>query len=591
MLNRHMTELDPGRMRPAPAERRPLWTALLPPLLAAGALRAWGLADQVLLGDELHPIKNVVLFDLGTILTHYRQADPCIPLTALLEVATLAGLPLTELLFRAPVLLAGLATVVVLPLVVRPVVGRRRAVLFAWLLALSPSLVFYSRIGRPYAVVALLGLCALAAFWRFWNGGGVRWGALYVLVAAATAWFHLLAVPAVVAPLAWAAVDLVLVRRPPGRRRGFGALAVAGAGLALCCAAFLVPAWSSFQAVLQGKVAGGRPDTRTLFGVLVLQAGSPFPWLVAAFWLLAFGGLVVLLRGRRRLALYGVTIALLQWVAVVVVLRPSGLEHVVVAERYGLVVLPLVLVMVCLGLDRLWRAGAGRGPGRWVPRGAAVAVAAGLVLGHPYLLDPALRLGPWAGSTTAKLFGIGPPPPALPAAHVPASYRALAATPGEGGVVEVPSHPASWATRSQLALWRLHRRPVVLASQMEWLQAPPARRLLRFRTLVPARPETLRSAGARFVLVHRDRPRLVRIQRSIDAGEVPLRPRPSSPSHPLVRSSRSLLRGLRELWGEPHLTDGQVLLWDLHRELHRERARGADRPALEAPDREAAGPL
>ena len=268
--------------------RRSMLPALVPSLLAGALLRVWGLAGQVVLGDELHPIKNVVLHDLGTILTSYRPADPCIPLTAFLELVTLAGFPLTEVLLRLPALLTGIATVVVLPLVVLPAVGRRRALLFAWFLALSPSLVFYSRIGRPYAIVALLGPCALAAFWRFWKGGGARWGALYAVVGATAAWFHLLAAPAIAAPLAWAGVELVVRRlrgrSSPGRAPGFASLAAAGAGLALGFAAFLVPAWPSFQAVVESKVAGGRPGVGTLAGALVLQAGTPLPPLVVAFW-------------------------------------------------------------------------------------------------------------------------------------------------------------------------------------------------------------------------------------------------------------------------------------------------------------------
>lgn len=550
-------------------EHRSTLPALVPPLLAAALLRIWGLAGQVVLGDELHPIRSVVLHDLGTILTSYRAADPCIPLTAFLEVATLAGLPLTEVLLRLPALLAGIATVVVLPLAVLPAVGRRRALLFAWFLALSPSLVFYSRIGRPYAIIVLLGLLASAAFWRFWDGGGARWGALYALLGATAAWFHLLAAPAVAAPLAWAVGDVltrrVRGRRPPERRRGLGSLAAAGAGLALGFAAFLVPAWPSFQAVVGAKVAGGRPGVGTLAGALVLQAGTPSPPLVVAFWVLTLLGGMVLLRERPRLAVYGTVVLALQWFAVVAVLQPTGSEHIVVIERYALVVFPLVLLAAVAGLDRLWTAGAGRPARRWAARGAAVAVVAGLVAGHPYLLEPALRLGPWAGSGTAKLFGTGRPPPALPDGQVPAAYRALAATPGNGALVEAPAYPASWASRAQLALWRLHGRPVVLASQQGWFRAPEARRLLRFKTLVAARPESLRPAGARFVVLHRDRPRLVRIEQAFTNGDTPVEIPPSRPTHPSVRVGRTLARDLRELWGEPHLMDGQVLLWDLDR--------------------------
>lgn len=544
---------------------------LLPPLVAGGLLRVWGLAGQILLDDELHSIRNVVLYDLGTILTHYRGADPCIPLTAFLEVATLGGFPVTELLVRLPSLVAGIATVLVLPRLLLPVVGRHRAILFAWFLALAPSLIFYSRIGRPYAIVALLGVCALAAFWRFWIGGSVVWAGLYALAGGTAAWFHLLAAPAVAAPLAWAGGELVMGRgrAARGRLRGLVSLAGAATGLAVAFASFLVPSWESLHAVAERKVAAGRPGPDTLAGVLVLHAGTPFWPLVVAFWALALVGLGVLLRERRRLALYGSVVVVLHWLGLVAVIKPTGLEHIVVAERYGLVVLPLVLLAVCVALGRLWGLRADRPLRRWMARTAVAASLCGLALGHPYLLDPALRFGPWAGSISARLYGAGAPPPVLPDPFVPAAYRVVAATPGDAAVVEVPNHPASWALRPQLALWRLHGRPVVLASAAGWLQAPEARRVLRFDTLVAARPEALRPDGARFVLLHRDRPRLVRIERTFTEGEGPVVGRPSAPAHPTVQVSRRLARELSELWGEPHLTDGHVLLWDLARPRER----------------------
>ncbi len=56
---------------------------------------------------------------------------------------------------RLPSLVCGLATILVLPLFLRPQVGSRSAVYLSWLLAISPIHIFYSRLARPYSLTLL----------------------------------------------------------------------------------------------------------------------------------------------------------------------------------------------------------------------------------------------------------------------------------------------------------------------------------------------------------------------------------------------------------------------------------------------------
>src|SRR6185295_6644154 len=100
----------------------------------------------------------------------------------------------------------------------------------AWLLAVSPMLVLYSRIARSYMPMLLLGGGAVAAFEAFWRTCRPRWAVAYAALAALAVWFHLGAGPLVAAPLAFAAADAVL--RPGGREERLRRLAaLAGAGL------------------------------------------------------------------------------------------------------------------------------------------------------------------------------------------------------------------------------------------------------------------------------------------------------------------------------------------------------------------------
>ncbi len=62
-----------------------------------------------------------------------------------------------------------------MPLYVRRYLGSRTTLLFTVLLAISPVLIQYSRMARPYALTLLLSLCALAAFKRFVEADRQAW--------------------------------------------------------------------------------------------------------------------------------------------------------------------------------------------------------------------------------------------------------------------------------------------------------------------------------------------------------------------------------------------------------------------------------
>jgi hypothetical protein len=84
----------------------------------------------------------------------------------------------------------GVATVAALYGFTRDLFGRAAALLAALLLALHRTHVYYSQELRPYGMLWLLYLLALWAAWRFVRDGRARWGAAYVVVAAAALYTH-----------------------------------------------------------------------------------------------------------------------------------------------------------------------------------------------------------------------------------------------------------------------------------------------------------------------------------------------------------------------------------------------------------------
>ncbi|RIK95950.1 MAG: hypothetical protein DCC71_22860, partial [Proteobacteria bacterium] len=182
-------------MRPvrAPsAAAPPLAAAALALAIAAGiALRLGNLRAQVLGGDEVHALLAAAERPLGAILVTYQQADHSIPLTALYRLWIDAGGTLSESVLRAPVLLAGVALLAVLPLAARRAFGAAFAARYAWLLAIAPGLVLYARIVRSYAPMVLCACLAAIAAWRWLEGGRRRAALAYAALAALATWLHL----------------------------------------------------------------------------------------------------------------------------------------------------------------------------------------------------------------------------------------------------------------------------------------------------------------------------------------------------------------------------------------------------------------
>jgi hypothetical protein len=536
---------------------RALW--LLPPLAVGALLRLWGLSRQILVGDEVHGVVAAVSLRVPEILTTYRLADHCIPLAAYYRLLMDSGVRLSETLIRAPAVLSGLAALALFPLAVtrwREIDGGwRRAAVMAWLLAVSPSLVYYSRFARPYAEVVLLAPLAAAAFWQWWRGGGHGWAVLYVAAGAASAWFFLGSAPFVAAPLLWAVAELAwrrIGRRGEGQGRGPLALAAAATALAVGIAAFLVAALPSLLRLVRRKAGEASVEPGDLVDLARLQAGTGWPGLVLLFWGLAVLGLAALLRRRPALGSFTLLLVIAHGTGIVLVLRPAGIGAPAALGRYLLVCLPIVLLWVSEGVlevaERLGKRS------RMAERSFLLACVGALALGSPFAADPALRLGPFAGAWHG--LAILQDPPYLPATAVPAVYRQIAAEPGAEPVIEaILERTAIYGLLPTIALARHHRRPVILVSDDPWRSDPR----LAFQTVVPADPRAIAGSGGRFVILQLDRPRL----RRLGPGQEPSGPTP--PQAAAVVLARDFAAALTRAWGDPHLVSEDVLAWDLAR--------------------------
>jgi len=321
-------------------------------------LRWYLLADQVFTDDEWHGLYYVIGKSPFWLLTHFSiPGATCIPLNfyawALGETTGWS-----ELLLRLPSLICGVLCVVIGPLLARELIGTRRAMWLGLLLAISPVLVFYSRVCRPYSAVALTGFVALLFAARWMKSGGLRPALLFAAAGVAAVYFHLFAAVTVAMPMLMVLVFLAWSRwgravRPvivgPSLRQWLivsGIIAVGGAVLVL-------PALiHSLQSTFFNIALAGHLSIQSVPGVVELFSGTGQPLLKGLFWL-AF--LVGAIDQCRRNPWFGwMLVGLYPLHAIALVLsRPDCAQSAIVLTRYCLPLVPVSLLLVACGLQTM----------------------------------------------------------------------------------------------------------------------------------------------------------------------------------------------------------------------------------------------
>jgi hypothetical protein len=507
------------------------------PFVVGAALRLWNLRDQILGGDETHAIRAALNFTLPKILVTYQVTDNCIPLTALYKLVLLAGMPLTEMLLRLPVLLCGLAALLALPAVFEGRLNRGTILLYRWLLAISPALVLYSRIARSYMLMVLLSFGAVMAFEAWWRTRSWRSGAAYVVLGALAVWFHLGAGPIVAAPFLFAAADALVQRKDLGRN--LRDLLLLGLAVAAAFALFLIPALGSLLEVIAGKrVEQSVPWGQALSGIFRLQAGTAAGWLALLFWLAALAGLALLVRSERRLALFTVTVVA-GHIAGLLVLSPFGLANPVIFGRYLLPVLPFVLLWVAAAFGAFGRAGGA----------AAVPIVAALLVAGPFADRAVLRTSFLHHN---DFVGFYKPRPTLPAGAVPDFYRQLH---GET-VVEFPWTFIWEANRAFYLYQEVHGGRVIVSTPQRLLFQPG----LALRNVVAPEPGAICRSGAGYLIVHRTEAR----EEDGIAPDGRLADEDGQALRRLLREEAARLgERVKREWGPPVYADGVLRAWDL----------------------------
>jgi len=313
-------------------------------------LRVTQLASQVLVDDEWHAIHKLLHSDAKGILTRFGLADYSIPLTLYYRFLSLHG-GLTEWEMHVPLMIAGIALLLLAPLLLRGAIELPAAATWVALLAISPLHVYHSRTARPYALTCLLSIVAVIAFRRWWFRRGARrlwFGGLYAFATFLAGWLHLITLPFTLLPFAWYGCRAILIA---GRDRDFrpirGLALLAVATALLLATALVAPLLGSFGQ-LAAKSATDTVTAESLYRTLLMLVGVSNPVLLVVGMALGVIGAYTFLQRDPDFVGYVTLLAGGSAVAITLA-RPAWIQHPLVLARYMLPALPFALLFIAQG--------------------------------------------------------------------------------------------------------------------------------------------------------------------------------------------------------------------------------------------------
>ena len=180
------------------------------------------------------------------------------------------------------------------------------------------------------------------------------------------------------------------------------------------------------------------------------------------------------------------------------ILAPIGLLNPIIFNRYLIGTLPLVLLGVAAGLDRVIERDRRLSP----PRGAASlapAVLIAMLVARPDR-SPMAPSGVRRSSTARTSSASTSLAASWPPTAVPPFYPTRPCARRRVPIIEFPFRGGWSATRAHYVYQSIHRAPVLAAEPYGW----PCDERLRLRNHVCSRPATLLASPARYLVVHRD---------------------------------------------------------------------------------------
>ncbi len=345
--------------------RRPAldnWVALAAGSFLIGCFfRLTGIGRQIPLDDEWHGIFSAGTQTFRYLATHLQLSGASIPYS-LYRRLCLVTVGWDEVILRLPSLVAGILALIVGPWSVRRLFSDRAAGIFAFFLAVSPLLIYYSRYSRAYSVTMLLQFICVFSFYRWIATKNQRSKFVFIGSAALGVAFHLFCVITFLACLLYGILLVSLLKRhlvgrpdaggPISVKEGLFAFGAAGSLMLLVYLPTLLN--GSFFEMFLPRLRTLHPAPETFFNVFMLMSGTANKWVLGFMAVLALTGMGTLYRRDRLLA--GLLATLGMSISGLVLATASlWVDSGFTVVRYAIVLVPFYLLLVALGLEDLLR--------------------------------------------------------------------------------------------------------------------------------------------------------------------------------------------------------------------------------------------
>lgn len=567
---------------------------------------------QVILDDEWHSIHNALEHSYAHIASHITPRGACVPLSLFYKFL-METVGLEEWGLRGLQLFFGAGAVVVLPLVIRGYFSNATAILFSFLLAISPLHIFYSRFARPYSITVFLTGLAVFHLLRWSREGRPVSVCGYVLCSSVAIYFHLTSAFAVLPALGYLWI-VVLWRRWTASRTNSPApgvflptvqsLLIISLFLSAGLSIWIWPLRESLPDLMK-VVGSGDVTVNSLTRAVRLLCGVAAP--EVCLGVLFFLGVGCYRTFQRDRVVFGY----LAWIIVfhlagILLTNPYFIEVPLTFARYVLPILPMCMILVAEGLhgtSACIQSACGYQPSRAASLAASAVFAAALYT--LYSAGPLPRIHGRVNSFTGHSVwqeNYAPWPETHPRESdyfrsyisysdtIPRFYRDLGALEGSSPIIEyprmIPDH-FNLAYFYQLT----HHHPVLIGvdPNSAGLKIAFHEGKIRFRNLLNLfDPLSVRRGGATYIVVHKDLDRVIhfhekfpaeiretyeRYRRIIDRNRYPARIAPEQELGVAVyddfvaektrERTPGVIHYLRDQYGQPFYEDDLIVVFSV----------------------------
>lgn len=316
-------------------------------------LRLYLLADQVLLDDEWHGLFYATGHNLLHLLRYTTADATCAPLNFYAGVL-LHTLGWSETALRLPSLFFGLLALMVFPLLVRRVHGDTVACIFTVFLSVSPFLVLYSRIFRPYSALIFFEFVAIysAGIWLVTGEKKFRWA--YMGSAIAALYFHPLAAIGVFSPFFVAGILNVIREKVPTNFNIPDFIPHGRSMLITVAVVFLAFFLTVQPTVIAENVGPGSPlIILTWVALLMMFFGTSGEILACVIFLICMSGIWTLFKNSVFWGTLFIVLFVLH-ILMIFICGFAGIDVPVVLARYMAILFPIFHVGTAIALKHIY---------------------------------------------------------------------------------------------------------------------------------------------------------------------------------------------------------------------------------------------